>query len=148
MTAPRSPNDPFDPNRLIDPIPPADPYVTRPRLEEDLQADPELAEGPASNARIAMFAVGIAIVLGVVFYGLNNSHLGQQNAANKPAPVAQNSNAPALPPAPPGMRDVTPRNNSEPGTTTGSAPANPQPQSPASTAPGGANTNAAGNPSK
>src|SRR5579872_7187285 len=110
MTAQRSPNDPFDPTRLTDPIPPADPYGMHPRLEDDLQADPELAEGPASNTRIAMFAVAIAIVLGVVFYGLNNSHIGsQQNAANQPAPAtAQNSNASSPPAAPPGMRDVTP----------------------------------------
>ena len=125
MAAQRSPNDPFDPNRLQDPVPSADPYGMHPRLEEDLQADPELAEGPASNTRIAMFAVAIAVVLGVVFYGLNNTHINsQQNAASTTPPAtAQNSNASSPPAAPPGMRDVTPRNNNEPGTTTGAAPA-------------------------
>ena len=99
------------------------------QFDNDLQVDPELAEGPASNSRIALFAVGIAVVLGLVFYGLNNSSRNQQNAATAPAPAttAQKS-ASTSPPAPPGMRDVTPRApNSQPGTTTGSAPASPQP---------------------
>jgi hypothetical protein len=125
-----NPNDPYNRDRLNNPISP-DPYTaemrSRPRFEEDLQVDPELAEGPASNTRIALFAVGIAVVLGLVFYGLNNSSTNQQNAATAPAPAtAQNTNS-SPPPAPPGMRDVTPRApNSEPGTTTGAAPANPQ----------------------
>ena len=34
-------------------------------LDNQLQPDPELAEGPASNGRIAIFAVAIAVVLGV-----------------------------------------------------------------------------------
>ena len=42
-------------------------------LDNELQADPELAEGPASGAKVAMFAVAIAVVLGAVFYGLNNT---------------------------------------------------------------------------
>ena len=125
-----NPNDPYNRDRLNKPISP-DPYTaemrSRPPFEEDLQVDPELAEGPASNTRIAMFAVGIAVVLGLVFYGLNNSSTNQQNAATAPAPAtAQNTNS-SPPPAPPGMRDVTPRApNTEPRTTTGSAPANPQ----------------------
>ena len=57
--------------------------------------DPELAEGPASGGRIAMFAVAIAVVLGAVFYGLNNSSINQagtsstaQNTAQAPPPAA------------------------------------------------------------
>src|SRR3984885_12813966 len=126
-----NPNDPYNRARLNKPISP-DPYTaemrSRPPFEEDLQVDPELAEGPASNTRIAMFAVGIAVVLGLVFYGLNNTSTNQQNAATTPAPAtAQNSASTSPPAAPPGMRDVTPRSpNTGPGTTTGSAPANPQ----------------------
>jgi len=123
MALERSPNDPFDPNRLNSPIPP-DPYAMHSRtpFEEELQADPEFAEGPASNTRIALFAIGIAIVLGAVFYGLNNTSMHQQDAATTPSPpTAQNSASP--PAAPPGMRDVTPRANSNPGLTTGAAPA-------------------------
>jgi hypothetical protein len=87
-----------------------------------LQADPELAEGPASGAKVAMFAVAIALVLGAVFYGLNNSSINQAGTAS----TAQNTTQSSPPAAPAGMRDVTPRANSEPGTTTGAAPARPQ----------------------
>jgi hypothetical protein len=128
MAIERNPNTPYDPDRLNRPISP-DPYTgemrSQPPFEEELQVDTELAEGPASSSRIALFAIGIAIVLGAVFYGLNNSSVNQQNAATAPASAtAQNSASPSPPAAPPGMRDVTPRSpNSEPGTTTGAAPA-------------------------
>ena len=67
-----------------------------------------------------MFAIAIAVVLGAVFYGLNNYHVNQAGTT-PPAQTAQTQ--PASPAAPPGMRDVTPRTNTEPGTTTGAAPA-------------------------
>ena len=57
-----------------------DEFRRQARLDNELQADPELAEGPASGGKIAMFAVAIALVLGAVFYGLNNSTI------NQPAP--------------------------------------------------------------
>ena len=97
-------------------------------LDNELQADPELAEGPASGAKVAMFALAIAVVLGAVFYGLNNTTVNQAGTT-PPSQTAQQT-APANPAAPPGMRDVTPRNNSEPGTTTGAAPARPSTTSP------------------
>jgi hypothetical protein len=120
--------NPDNPDRLDNPISP-DPYTaemrSRPPFEQDLQVDPELAEGPASNAKIALFALGIAIVLGAVFYGLNNSSVNPQNAATTPTSATAQNSAPTSPPAaPPGMRDVTPRANSQPGTTTGAAPTN------------------------
>jgi hypothetical protein len=130
MAIERNPNTPYDPDRLNRPVS-HDPYTgemrSRPPFEEDLQVDPELAEGPANNGKIALFALGIAIVLGAVFYGLNNSSVNQQNAATAPtSTTAQNSASTSPPAAPPGMRDVTPHApNSEPGTTTGAAPANP-----------------------
>ena len=81
-------------------------------LDNELQPDPELAEGPASGAKIAMFAVAIAVVLGAVFYGLNNTSVNQATTS----PASQTAQTqPANPAAPPGMRDVTPRANSEPG---------------------------------
>lgn len=140
-----NPNDPYDRDHLRDPIRTSIGERRSPvELDSELQPDPELAEGPASNSKIAIFAVGIAIVLGLVFYGLNNTSVNQQNAATTPAPATTQKSAQTSPPAaPPGMRDVTPRANSQPGTTTGSAPANPQAPSPSSTAPGGANTNTA-----
>jgi hypothetical protein len=98
-------------------------------LDNELQADPELAEGPASGAKVAMFAIAIAVVLGAVFYGLNNTTVDQAGTT-PPSQTAQQTQ-PANPAAPPGMRDVTPRTNTEPGTTTGAATTNrPTPPSP------------------
>jgi hypothetical protein len=97
------------------------------RLDNRLQPDPELAEGRASGGKIAIFAVGIAVVLGAVFYGLNNSSV-EQAGTTPVAATAQDNTQP--PPAPPGMRDVTPRANSAPGVTTGAAANRPPPPSP------------------
>ena len=144
MATELNPNDPYDRDHLRDPIRSNIGERRSPtEIDNNLQPDPELAEGPASNGRIAMFAVGIALVLGLVFYGLNNTSI-THNAATTPTPATTQKSAETSPPAaPPGMRDVTPRANSQPGTTTGAAPANPQAPSPSSTAPGGANTNTA-----
>jgi uncharacterized protein HemX len=95
-------------------------------LDNQMQADPELAEGPASGTRIAVYAIAIAIVLGAVFYGLNNS------AVNQAGPTPPSQTAQQTQPAnPSGTRDETPRSNNEPGTTTGAATTNrPTPPSP------------------
>ena len=87
-------------------------------LDNELQADPSLAEGSPSGAKVAMFAVAIAVVLGALFYGLNTTTVNQAGTS-PPNQTAQTQ--PANPAAPPGMRDVTPRNNTQPGTTTGAA---------------------------
>lgn len=118
MADDRFPNDPYRPN-LAD-----DEYLRAARRDADLQADPELGEGPASSGRIALFAVAVALVLGAVFYGLNNTSTGNQ-ASNTPATQTAQQTQPANPAAPPGMRDVTPRNNTAPGVTTGAAPSKP-----------------------
>jgi hypothetical protein len=117
MAYERNPDDPYRPNL-------ADNEMNRQARihDSELQPDPELAEGPASGAKVAMFAVAIALVLGAVFYGLNNSSINQAGTAS----TAQNTTQSSPPAAPPGMRDVTPRANTEPGTTTGAAPARPQ----------------------
>lgn len=100
------------------------------RLDSELQADPELAEGRASGTRVAMFAVAIAVVLGALFYGLNNANVNQASTT----PDSQTAQTqPANPAAPAGMRDVTPRNNSQPGTTTGAATNRPAPPAASST---------------
>jgi hypothetical protein len=92
-------------------------------LDNEIRPDPELGEGPAGGAKVAMFAIAIAVVMGVVFYGLNNTSINQASTT-PPAQTAQTQ--PANPPAaPPGMRDVTPRSNDQPGMTTGAAPARP-----------------------
>jgi hypothetical protein len=129
MAYERNPNDPY---RASDPYrsnPVDDEYRRAARLDNELQPDPELAEGPASGAKVAMFALAIAVVLGAVFYGLNNTSINQAGTS----PTAQNTAQTSPPAAPPGMRDVTPRPNTEPGTTTGAAPA--RPQTPPATAP-------------
>ena len=99
-------------------------------LDNELQADPELAEGRASGGKVAMFAVAIALVMGALFYGLNNTSVNQAGTA-PPSQTAQTT--PANPAAPPGMRDVTPRASTDSGTTTGAAPSRPTPPAPAST---------------
>jgi hypothetical protein len=119
--------NPNDPNRTGQ----GDDEYYRSRLEREAQVDPELAEGPVSGGRIVLFAVGIALVLGVVFYGLNHTTTNEASSA-PPAQTAQTQ--PASPPqAPPGMRDVTPRANADQGITTGEAPV--RPQMPPATAP-------------
>src|SRR3954453_17756634 len=90
-------------------------------LDNELQPDPELAEGPASGAKVAMFAVAIAVVLGAIFYGLNNTTINQAGTSS----TAQNSSQTS--PA------AAPRTNTGPGMTTGAAPA--RPQAPSSSAP-------------
>jgi hypothetical protein len=127
---PYNPDDPYRSN------PVDDEYRRAARLDNELQPDPELAEGPASSTKVAMFAIAVAVVLGVVFYGLNNTSVQQTGPS-----TAQNSTQSSPPAAPPGMRDVTPRtNNTDPGTTTGAAPA--RPQAPPATAPSEMNRSA------
>ena len=123
MADDRFPNDPYRPN-LAD-----DEYSRAARRDANLQADPVLEEGPASSGKVAMFAVAVALVLGAVFYGLNNSSTTNQ-ASNTPASQTAQTQ-PTNPAAPPGMRDVTPRSNTEPGVTTGAAPSRPAPTTPA-----------------
>jgi len=134
MAYERNPDDPYRSN-LAD-----DEYRRQARLDNELQPDPELAEGPASGAKVTMFAIAIAVVLGAVFYGLNNTSINQAGTSS----TAQNTTQSSPPAAPPGMRDVTPRANTDQGMTTGAAPA--RPQAPPSSAPTGADINRSGNP--
>ena len=124
MANERNPNDPY---RANDPYRPNDPYRSnltddevrrQSRLDAELEPDPELAEGPASGGKVAMFALAIAILLGAVFYGLNNTSVKQDGTS-----TAQNSSQTSPPAAP--------RVNTNPGTTTGSAPAQPPATAPA-----------------
>jgi hypothetical protein len=108
--------------------------ATPPRhFDDELQPAPLLEEAPARGNRAAVYTLGIVILLGVVFYGLNtnnttttavqNAPVTQDTAKKAPAPtnnVADTSTE--RPPLPPGVRDVTPRNNDAPGVTTGAAP--------------------------
>jgi hypothetical protein len=126
----RVPNDPYRSSLTDDDI------RRQARLDNELGPDPELAEAPASSGRIAMLAVAIAVILGAVFYGLNNAPVRQVGTTSS---TAQNTGPDSPPIAPPGMRDVTPRSNMQPGMTTGAAPANPK--APPGTATSGATNN-------
>jgi hypothetical protein len=122
MTHERISQDPFRPGFDAD-------YRDRPkRLEEDLQ-NRELAEGRASSSKMWLLAICIVLVLGAVFYGLNNSSINE--ASTKPPPAQTAQTQPASPLPPPGVRDMTPKANTEPGQTTGAAANRPAPPAPA-----------------
>jgi hypothetical protein len=121
MTYPSNPNDPIG-TSLTDNERRREQRLNS--MDTELQPDPELSGGPASGAKVAAFAIGAALVLGAVFYGLNNSTVNQAGTA-PPTQTAQTQ--PANPAAPPGMRDVTPKANNEPGMTTGAATNRPTP---------------------
>jgi uncharacterized protein HemX len=115
-------SNPNDPYRRTD-----DEIRNPAALDSELQPDLELAEGPASGSRVALIAIAIAVVLGAVFYGLNNTSMNSTSTNSaQTAPANQNTAQTSTPPVAPGVRDVTPRNNMQPGTTTGAAPARPQ----------------------
>ena len=83
-------------------------YERAARLDSRLQPDPELTEGRSSTGRITAYALGIAILLGAVFYGLNNMSVHNDQASTTPASQsASTSNGGA--------------SNSSPGVTTGAA---------------------------
>ena len=82
MALERNPDDPYRSNL-------GDDDFRRPaRLDNELQPDPELAEGPASGAKVAMFAVAIAVVLGAIFYGLNNHDQSGRHLLDCPEQLA------------------------------------------------------------
>src|SRR3984893_12152434 len=113
MAYQRNPNDPYRPNVDL-----ADDELQRMRMDSELQADPELGEGPASGGKVAAFAIVDDHQLGAVFYGVNDSSMTPAaTGSTATAPATQNT-AQTNPAAPPGMRDVTPRSNTEPGMTT------------------------------
>jgi hypothetical protein len=115
MATERNPNDPHRAD-------PTNDELMRRRanqFDEELQADPELAEGPASGGRIALFAIALVAILGVVFYGLNSS-----NTSPESTPTAQTT--PASPPS--GGMAQTPRPPA--GQTTGSSAMPGQPAPP------------------
>ena len=63
---------------------------------------------------------------------MKHSLLGALVVVGLAAPATAQTQ-PANPATPPGMRDVTPRTNSQPGTTTGAATNRPTPPAPSST---------------
>jgi hypothetical protein len=129
MAEERIPDDPYRVNRpAVDPRSPA-------QIDDDLQVDEELAEGPAGGLRIAMYALAAVVIVGAVLYGLNRPSTNPSGSAS----TAQSSTQSSPGTAPPGMRDVTPRANTSQGVTTGAAPA--QPQTPPVASPPGSTVN-------
>lgn len=122
MAYPSNPDDPYRYKPADDDIRPAA------RRDSELQPDPELTEASTSSTRIALYALGAALVLGFVFYGLNNSSVHE--AGTTPASQSAQTEPASPPPAPPGMRDVTPKANTNPGVTTGAARNQPTPPQP------------------
>jgi hypothetical protein len=111
-----NPNDPF-----ISP-PPADdlPRGVDPMMPSDRFDD----AGPVSGTRVALYAVAVLALVGALFYGMSTAT--NDTASNTPGTPASNmAQRPAT--APPAVRDVTPRPNTESGMTTGSSPAQPAP---------------------
>jgi hypothetical protein len=73
-------------------------------LDNDLPPDLELTDGRAGGGKVAAFAIAIAVVLGALFYGLNNTSVNNAGTSET-TKTAQTKPAPST--APPGMRDVT-----------------------------------------
>ena len=105
-----APDQPYRPDHANDDI-------RRARHDDELRMDAELAESSAGGDRITLFAFAVAVVLGAVFYELNLPPTKQAGASS----TAQHTQS-SPPVAPPGMRDLTPRANTEKGVTTGATP--------------------------
>jgi hypothetical protein len=117
--------NPDDPSR---PMPGSDERLrSASQFDSELQPDPELAEGRAGGGRIALFAIAIVAILGVVFYGLNNGSMtspeGQSSAQTTTAPPAGQTTGsattaprPAAPPAANNPAPVAPQNSDAPAT--------------------------------
>ncbi|MGJ5181425.1 hypothetical protein ACQR16_32130 [Bradyrhizobium oligotrophicum] len=83
-------------------------YERTPPLDSRLQPDLEPTTAPSSTGRIAAYALGIALLLGAVFYGLNNMSVRNDQATTTPtSQSASNPNGST--------------SNSSPGVTTGAA---------------------------
>ena len=131
---------PNDPHRSLSPAEPEDGLRQRARLDNELQADPEMAEGPASGSRIGLYAIAVVAVLGVVFYGLNSSNTtpktntADQTSTSTPATPAASpppaNNQAAAPTSPPGQ--TTGSAGSSPSATPSTAPAANEPAPPVS----------------
>lgn len=115
---------------------PANDRLLRRRAEQfdnELQADPELAEGPASGGRIAMFAIALVAVLGVVFYGLNTSSTSPDATPTaQTAPASPAGGTAQAPRAPAGQTTGSSMTPSQPATPPAATPSrdNPAPAAP------------------
>jgi hypothetical protein len=120
----------YIPNRddpyLPSPSPSIEELRRREHIEGEFQPDLELTEGSASKGRVAAYAIAILAVLGALFYGLNAANNSSQTASNAPSAPTNMARSTTDTTQPP-IRNVTPGPNSQPGVTTGSAPATQEP---------------------
>jgi hypothetical protein len=82
------------------------------------QPDPALQQEPASAGRIAVYAVGAILILGVVFYGLNRP--APETVAAQQGASSTTASAPSETPAP--SQDEASKGSGKPPVTTGAAP--------------------------
>jgi len=120
----------YIPNRDDPFMPTPSPSIEEIRRQEhiggDYRSDFQLTDDPPSKGRVAAYAIAILAVLGALFYGLNTANNSSQTASNAPgAPTSMARSTPDT--AQPPIRNVTPGPNSQPGVTTGSAPATGDP---------------------
>lgn len=79
-------------------------------------------ESATSGRRIAIYGVAVVALIGALIYGMSSATNTDTASQHPPSVTAQRMAPPAAP-----IRDVTPRNNMQPGTTTGAAPSQPAP---------------------
>ena len=133
-------SNPNDPSRANDPYRANDPSRSKPnddsvgRETASMTICRQIPNSPRVKPalqKLHFFAFGIAVLLGAVFYGLNNSSMhqtGNSSMAQKTAPPTAQNTAPTSPPAaPPGVRNVIPPANTSQGVTTGAAPSQTTP---------------------
>ena len=82
------------------------------------QPDPALQQEPASAGRIAVYAVGAILILGVVFYGLNRP--APETVAAQQGTSSTTASAPSEQPAP--SQDEASKGSGNAPATTGAAP--------------------------
>ncbi len=90
-----------------------DSTLSQPRFEE---------ERSTSGRRIAIYGVAVVALIGALIYGMSSATNTDTASQQIPSVTAQRMSPPPAP-----IRDVTPRNNTQPGMTTGAVPSQPAP---------------------
>lgn len=114
------------------------------QFDNELQADPELAEGPASGGRIAVFAIALVAILGVVFYGLNSSSTSPDATPTaQTTPASPSASGTAQAPRPPAGQTTgsSSMNPAQPAPPPAARPSNPAPAAPQNNAPAAPSSN-------
>ncbi|MEW6769367.1 MAG: hypothetical protein AB1342_15185 [Pseudomonadota bacterium] len=94
------------------------------RFDEDMQADPELAEGAASAGRMGLFAIAILVILGAVFYGLNNPSIAPTSTAQTTGSATSTQTSPPPASSPPATGQSGNNGSASPSMTPAPSPSN------------------------